>query len=69
MPPPRIVYDSTTINNTASLAIEDFDNNNSNVDGKAPAAGGGGENNKRIVVIASYRQSPTKKDHLEIIST
>ena len=63
VPPSRIVYDSTTIDNTASLAIEDLDNNNSNVDGKA-LAGGGGENNKRTVVMATYRASPTKKDQL-----
>ena len=63
VPPSRIVYDSTTIvKNTASLAIEDLDNNNSNVDGKAPAAGG--ENNKRTVVMAFYRASPTKKNQL-----
>ena len=51
MPTPRIVYDSTTIHNTASLAIEDFDNDNSTVDGKALAACGGGENNRRTVLL------------------
>ena len=48
MPPLRIVYDSTTIDNPAGLAVEDMDNSKSNIDGKAHAASGsvGGVNNK-----------------------
>ena len=67
MPPPSIVYDSTTINNTATLASKDLDNN-SNVDGKALASDDGGENNRKTVVMALHRASPIKNNRLIEVS-